>query len=130
MQNLCSIGILILLTHLMLLNDVRADQSSGLIDTTSACVDAKAFKCDGNCDDGFGLDCYYDSRSTKIESGSSLYTQRNKCYGFYDMSRCNPCRNEFNISGKKLNCEAFYSGLNDFNKNCGNCLRKISEYAG
>ena len=82
----------LLFLNLFLSSEARADQPMGGLDSSSTCIDAYQYQCDGDCADGFGLDCYHDSRATKIEDDRSLYDQKTKCYGLYDMSRCNPCQ--------------------------------------
>jgi hypothetical protein len=121
---------LLLSSGLIVSNSAEADEAVGIFDIPSVCVNTKDYKCHGACADGFGLDCYYDSRSTKFDGTKSLDSQKSSCYGFYDMSVCEPCRNQFRIGDKDLSCEAFYAALNDFNGKCGKCLRKRSVYAG
>ena len=107
-----------------------ADEPVNNFDLSLSCSNAKNYKCEGKCDDGFGLDCYYDSRSTKFDNKRSLYLEKAKCFGSYDTSVCDPCRNQYRIEDKDLSCEEFYKALNEFNQKCRKCLRKRSEFAG
>ena len=100
------------------------------LDAATACSTAKSYKCYGACVDGWGFDCYYDSRKGGPEDGTAVASQKSRCLATYNVSSCTPCRNEFEYQGKPVTCEDFYSKLSEFNKSCGGCLKKRSDYGG
>lgn len=107
---------------------VFAQQAVPVIDVQARCQDEEKYECHGACFDGWGTACYLDG--DPLENNVSLASQQEKCYAFYDMSVCAPCRNVYEIEGKSVTCAEFYGAINEKNQKCGGCLKYIFSGGG
>ena len=89
-------------------------------------------ECHGDCMDGFGADCYYDStKYSELEGGISLPEEtKNACMGIHSNSVCGSCYNRFELRKnnilEKVSCEEFFQAIEDKNKECKNCVDSIT----
>jgi len=99
------------------------------------CMEEPKFPCNGNCVDGFGEECYVNTRQYKKED---LQTDihglpeatRNTCFARHSYSQCVDCYNKFEVRKdgelKAVSCEEFYSVIKEKNKSCNDCIIVIS----
>ncbi|MCK5013838.1 MAG: hypothetical protein KAS66_08450 [Candidatus Omnitrophica bacterium] len=91
--------------------------------------------CGGDCQDGFGEHCYFDTtqfdKNTLAEKADfSLSSElKEACFGVFSYSMCGACYEQFElkINGKfkKVPCDQFLKAVTEKNKSCGGCLDEI-----
>ena len=98
------------------------------------CREKGKLECDGNCEDGFGADCYFDStkyNKEKLETGFTFPEETRKaCFGIHSSSICDPCYNKFELNKngvfEEVTCEEFFQAIEEKNKKCHDCIEVIS----
>ena len=96
------------------------------------CASEEKLHCEGDCVDGFGTTCYYDSG--EHSSPPPFYNNAALCFGYRHQSVCNPCANVFQIRSqgtmKDVTCKEFYQRLQEKNAACKNCLHTTMALGG
>ena len=108
----------------------RADEKVSLFDVLKQCKQEEQYKCHGKCKDGWASFCYYDSSKLNLENNKSLDSQKDKCYGYYDTSVCEPCRNIYQIENEEVDCKKFYDSINKKNEECKGSLKSTFRAGG
>jgi hypothetical protein len=94
------------------------------------CKTRGKLECNGNCVDGFGEDCYFDTtvyNKQDIETGISFSEEaKSKCFGVHSSSVCGDCHNVFELKEddnfKEVTCEDFFQATEDKNNECNDCI--------
>ena len=91
--------------------------------------------CIGDCVDGFGQDCYFDSKKFNKDdldiTGMSLTEEtKEACIGIHSVAACGSCLNRFEIRTGEgfegVSCEVFFQTLEDINGTCGGCIDTVN----
>lgn len=119
---------LLLLTLILVLSGTaQAESVVSEINPIERCKSEDNYRCAGQCKDGWSSHCYYDSSRFKIESNLAIELQKDRCFGFYYESTCEPCKRLYQLSSnaglKEVTCSEFYSGLISKDRECDGCLR-------
>jgi hypothetical protein len=106
------------------------------VDIVDLCKEKGQVRCDRDCVDGFGEECYFDSvkyKKEELKSGFSLPEEtKNACFAVHSHSICGNCYNTFELKKndkfEQVSCEEFYQAIKEKNKSCNDCLDIV--YAG
>ena len=99
------------------------------------CMKKAKFACAGNCVDGFGDECYVDTRQYRKEDlQADIHglpeATRTACFARHSYRQCGDCFNKFEVRKdgelKAASCEEFYSVIKENNKSCNDCVIVIS----
>ncbi len=94
------------------------------------CKEKGKIECHGDCVDGFGEDCYFDSiKYNKDELKTDIYfppETKEACFAIHSSSVCENCHNTFELKedGKfqQVSCEEFFQSIEDKNQSCSGCI--------
>ena len=94
------------------------------------CKEKGKLECRGDCLDGFGADCYFDStkyNKDELKTGFSFPPEtKDTCLGIHSSSVCGNCRNTFELKKdgqfQQVSCEEFFQAIEDKNQSCNNCI--------
>lgn len=121
---------MLVLTFVAVLNlalTVQADSSISGINPVERCKSEDNYRCVGQCKDGWSIHCYYDNSRFKIQSGLAIELQKDKCFGLYHESTCEPCKRVYQVSSetglKEVTCNEFYTRLISKDRECAGCLK-------
>jgi len=97
------------------------------------CKTKGKLECYGDCLDGFGADCYFDSTKSdkeNLQSGLSFPEEtKNACFGIHSNSVCGDCHNTFELRKngvlEEVSCEELFQAIENKNNECDNCLDTI-----
>ena len=97
------------------------------------CKEKGKLECLGDCLDGFGADCYFDSTKYKkdqLKTGFSFPSEtKEACLCIHSFSRCGDCYNNFELKKddqfKQVSCEEFFQAIENKNQFCNNCVTTI-----
>lgn len=100
------------------------------------CEEKGEIECHGDCVDGFGEDCYFDStKYNKDELKTGFYfpeETKEACFAIHSLSICGKCYNKFELKKngefEEVSCEEFFQVIEDKNKSCNSCVDII--YSG
>ena len=110
----------------LILSSCSSDLADRRHEYTRRC-EALADECVGNCVDEAFSTCYID----KNLFPNGPYDMVSHCYATHVGQMCVPCHHIFSLSFggslRKISCEDFLAGLDNKNKQCGNCLVKYGK---
>ena len=94
------------------------------------CKEKGKLECHGDCLDGFGADCYFDStkyNKDELKTGFSFPPEtKDTCLGIHSSSVCGNCHNTFELKKdgqfQQVSCEEFFQAIEDKNQSCNNCI--------
>lgn len=106
---------------------ITRDYPQNIIDL---CEKEASIKCEGDCVDGFGEDCYFDSteyNKDELETGFSFPDKTKKtCLALRSYSVCGECYNKFELKReiglREVSCEEFFQVIEDRNASCSGCI--------
>jgi hypothetical protein len=99
------------------------------------CAKEAAFTCVGDCVDGFGEECYFDStqyNGDELNQGLHTLPEETKksCMGLHSYAVCGSCFNRYELrKGDVLanaSCEQFHQTIEDENRSCGGCVKTVA----
>ena len=94
------------------------------------CKEKGSIECHGDCVDGFGEDCYFDSMVYDKDSFKTGHTipeeVKEICFAIHSTSVCGQCLNRFEIRKDskltEVSCEEFFQAIEDKNQTCNGCV--------
>lgn len=99
------------------------------------CLTQAQFTCGGECMDGFGEMCYFDSvkyNGSGLSPGLHSLPNETKaaCMGLHSYAHCGSCFNRFELRKNSVltnvSCEEFYQAIEDANRTCGGCVKTVA----
>ena len=92
------------------------------------CKTKSKLECHGDCLDGFGADCYFDSTEydkESLQSGFSFPEETKKaCFAIHSNRVCGDCFNKFELRKngvlEEVSCEEFFQAIENRNNECNN----------
>ncbi|MCK5477042.1 MAG: hypothetical protein KAI55_03915 [Candidatus Aenigmarchaeota archaeon] len=99
------------------------------------CKEKENIECHGDCEDGLGTDCYFDStkyNKDELVIGIPIFLPeeiKGACFAMYSSSICGDCYNKFELKKdgefKEISCEEFFQAIEEKNIECNDCLDMI-----
>jgi hypothetical protein len=102
---------------------------------TGICKKQAQFTCGGECMDGFGEDCFFDSTQyNEADLNQGLHSLPNAtraaCFGLHSYAHCGNCFNNFELRKNgtltEVSCEEFYQAVEDKNRSCSSCVKTVT----
>jgi hypothetical protein len=101
-------------------------------DIKEICKKQAQFTCVGDCVDGFGEDCFFDSTHyNEADLNQGLHSLPNEtkaaCIGLHSYAVCGGCHNTFELRKNgvltNVSCQEFYTAIEDANRTCDGCVK-------
>lgn len=95
------------------------------------CQEILNVRCGGECLDGWSQTCFYDSNKYNDSDFKlrSTIEPKDSCFAFFSNAFCGDCSKTFELKEEntfnKVGCEEFYQSIENKNKECNNCIKKI-----
>ena len=96
------------------------------------CKEKGNIECQGDCADGFGAYCYFDStkyNKDELVTDFPLFLPeetKEACFAIHSSSVCGDCYNRFELKKdgefKEVSCEEFFQAIEEKNSECNDCL--------